>query len=194
MRRVARAPLFGCAIVGLVLAMSTPARAMVCVENATIDELRQALAAGNTRSTALVEAYLGRIEAYDRAGPRLNAVRELNPAALAIATSFDAKSPAEQGPLAGIPILVKDNIATADAMQTTAGSLALVGVKPPRDAALVTIPKFELVKLPVGLLNCPWLKKLKNSARNCTAIFSWILVVLWMPISVLTVPGPWKIR
>jgi amidase len=136
---VARAPLFGCAIVGLVLAMSTPARAMVCVENATIDELRQALAAGNTRSTALVEAYLGRIEAYDRAGPRLNAVRELNPAALAIATSLDAKSPAEQGPLAGIPILVKDNIATADAQHTTAGSLALEGARARDDATVIKL-------------------------------------------------------
>ena len=136
---MARAPLFGCVIIGLALAMSTPARAIVCVENATIDELRQALAAGNTRSTALVEAYLARIEAYDRAGPRLNAVRELNPAALAIAAGLDAKSPAEQGPLAGIPILVKDNIATADAQHTTAGSLALEGAQAKDDATVIKL-------------------------------------------------------
>jgi amidase len=112
---------------------------MVCVENATIDELRQALAAGNTSSTALVEAYLARIEAYDRAGPRLNAVRELNPAAPAIAAGLDTKSPAEQGPLAGIPILVKDNIATADVQHTTAGSLALEGARAKDDATVVKL-------------------------------------------------------
>ena len=71
------------------------------------------------------EAYLARIEAYDRAGPRLNAVREVNPDAPAIAAALDAASPAARRPLEGIPILVKDNIATADAQHTTAGSLAL---------------------------------------------------------------------
>jgi amidase len=112
---------------------------MACIENATIDELRQALDAGNTTATALVQAYLARIEAYDRAGPRLNAVREVNPAAPTIAAGLDAKRSAEQGPLAGIPILVKDNIATADAQHTTAGALALEGARAKDDATVVKL-------------------------------------------------------
>ena len=90
----------------------------VCVENATIGELGQALAAGKTTATGLVDAYLARIAAYDRAGPRLNAVRELNPDAPAIATQSDAREPATRRPLEGIPILIKDNIATADQQHT----------------------------------------------------------------------------
>jgi amidase len=72
----------------------------------------------------------------DKAGPKLNAVIELNPDALVIADQLDAERKAGhvRGPLHGIPVLLKDNIDTADKMQTTAGSLALVGQKPPRDA------------------------------------------------------------
>ena len=109
----------------------------MCVENATIDELQQALAANRTTAVALVKGYQARIEAYDRGGPRLGAVRELNPDALAIAGAVDRNKPAERRPLEGIPILVKDNIATADAQHTTAGSLALVDTRAKRDATVV---------------------------------------------------------
>ena len=95
------------------------------VEDATIAELQAALAEGRTTASALTRAYLARIEAYDRAGPALNAVREVNPDALAIAAALDGVKPSPERPLAGIPILVKDNIATGDRMHTTAGSLAL---------------------------------------------------------------------
>src|SRR5580700_11766870 len=89
----------------LLLALSvaaTPAIAAdgaVCVENASIGELADALAAGRTTAADLVRAYTARIEAYDRAGPRLNAVRELNPDALAIAEKLDAGKPARRRPL-----------------------------------------------------------------------------------------------
>jgi amidase len=111
----------------------------MCVENATIGELRQTLAAGDTTSTGLVQAYLTRIAAYDRAGPHLNAVREINPDALAIAGQSDAREPAKRRPLEGIPILIKDNIATADAQHTTAGSLALEGSRARDDATVVKL-------------------------------------------------------
>ena len=77
----------------------------VCVENATVSDLRDALAAGRTTAADLVRAYTARIEAYDRAGPRLNAVRELNPDALAIAEKLDARKSGTRRPLEGIPIL-----------------------------------------------------------------------------------------
>ena len=110
------------------VAAAAPARAAdaaVCVENATIDDLQGALAAGRTTAADLVRAYTARIEAYDRAGPRLNAVREMNPDAPAIAASIDARKSGARRPLEGIPVLLKDNIATGDAQHTTAGSLAL---------------------------------------------------------------------
>lgn len=98
------------------------------------------MAAGTLTARELTAAYLARIAAVDRAGPKLNAVIELNPDALAIADQLDAERKAGKvrGPLHGIPILLKDNIATADRMETTAGSLALVGAKPPRDAHVAT--------------------------------------------------------
>jgi amidase len=122
----------------LLLAMAAPALAAegVCVENATIDDLQDALSAGRTTAADLVRAYTARIEAYDRAGPRLNAVRELNPEALAIAETLDAAKPAKRRPLEGIPILLKDNIATGDAQHTTAGSLALADAQAKRDATV----------------------------------------------------------
>ncbi len=109
------------------------------IENATIDELQRALAAGTTTSSALVQAYLARIEVYDRAGPQLNAVREVNLEAPAIAAALDAADPATRRPLEGIPILVKDNIATADAQHTSAGSLALAEARARHDATVVAL-------------------------------------------------------
>jgi amidase len=109
----------------------------ICVENASLAELQQALSEGRTTASALVRAYLARIEAYDRAGPRLNSVRELNPDALALAAKADGAKPSPQLPLAGIPILLKDNIATGDRQHTTAGSLALEGARAKEDATVV---------------------------------------------------------
>ncbi len=110
------------------------------VTEKTVAQLQAAMASGKTSAQQLVRLYLARIATIDKAGPRLNSVIELNPDALAIAAALDAERKAKgpRGPLHGIPVLLKDNIATADKMQTTAGSLALVGVKPPRDAFLVS--------------------------------------------------------
>ena len=87
----------------------------------------------------LAEAYLARIEAIDKAGPKINSVIELNPDALAIADARDRerKEGRVRGPLHGIPILIKDNIDTADRMHTTAGSLALADSIATRDAFIV---------------------------------------------------------
>ncbi len=106
---------------------------------ATIDDLQARMAAGTLSARELTAAYLARIADVDKAGPRLNSVIELNPDALSIAERLDAERKAGRvrGALHGIPVLIKDNIATADRMQTTAGSLALVGAKPLSDAPLV---------------------------------------------------------
>lgn len=107
---------------------------------AKVEDLQTAMAGGHLTAVALTQAYLTRIAQIDRAGPTLNAVIELNPDALAQAATADAERAAGKvrGPLHGIPVLVKDNIDTADAMQTTAGSRALLGVKPAQDATIVT--------------------------------------------------------
>jgi amidase len=136
---VVRAPLRFGVIFAAVLAMTGQARATICIENATLDELRTALAAGDITAADLVRGYLARIDAYDRAGPRLNAVREVNPEALAIAGELDADTSRPRRPLEGIPILVKDNIATGDAQHTTAGSLALEGARAQDDATVVKL-------------------------------------------------------
>jgi amidase len=106
----------------------------------SITELHEGIKAGKYTARGLVEKYLARIEALDRQGPALNSVIELNPDALALADALDRehRQTGSRGPLHGIPVLIKDNIDTADRMATTAGSLALVGAKPPRDAFLVT--------------------------------------------------------
>ena len=106
------------------------------IEDTTISELQEALASGRTDATRLTKAYLARIAAYDRGGPGLNSVREINPDALAIAAKLDGTRPDKRRPLAGIPILIKDNIATGDAQHTTAGSLALADAKAKRDATV----------------------------------------------------------
>src|SRR5439155_22625555 len=105
---------------------------------ATIAELQAAMHSGKTTSLRLTRAYMKRIERMDFSGPTLNSVIELNPDAEAIAVRRDGERRAGhvRGPLHGIPILVKDNVATADKMQTTAGSLALLGSKVPRDAGI----------------------------------------------------------
>ena len=104
--------------------------------DSTIAELQEGLASGLWTARALCEACLDRIEAIDKAGPALNAIIEVNPDALAHAERLDIERRAGRirGPLHGIPILLKDNIDTADRMQTTAGSLALVDSGVSRDA------------------------------------------------------------
>lgn len=106
---------------------------------ATVADLQARMTAGTLTSRALTAAYLSRIASVDRRGPMLNAVIETNPDALSIATERDAERRAGRvrGPLHGIPVLIKDNIDSADRMQTTAGSLALVGKPAPRDAFIV---------------------------------------------------------
>jgi amidase len=109
------------------------------LEEVTVAELRDGLRSGRWTSHDLVTAYLERIAALDREGPALHHVLETNPDALAIARELDRERRAgrERGPLHGIPVLLKDNIDTADRMATTAGSLALEGSRAPRDAFLV---------------------------------------------------------
>ncbi len=106
------------------------------LEEATIVELQAAMTSGQLTAKRLAEMYLERISDIDKHGPSINSVLQLNPDALAIAEALDheRKTKGPRGPLHGIPMLLKDNIATADHMQTTAGSLALVGSKVPRDA------------------------------------------------------------
>ena len=99
---------------------------------ATLHDLAAMLKAGQTTPLLLVEHCLERIARIDKAGPRVNAIIELNPAVKALAAAC------QHGVLHGLPILIKDNIETADAMQTTAGSLALRNHKPKQNAALVT--------------------------------------------------------
>jgi amidase len=104
------------------------------VEEITLAELQEGLRSGRFTSHALTEAYLSRIDAIDKRGPAINAVIEVNPDALAIADQMD-RAP-RVGPLHGIPVLIKDNIDTADRMHTTAGSLALADSIAPRDSAV----------------------------------------------------------
>lgn len=108
------------------------------LEDVSLADLGAGMASGKYTSRGLVEAYVRRIEALDRQGPTLRAVLEVNPDALKIADELDAerKSKGPRGPLHGVPILLKDNIDTADRMTTTAGSLALEGTIAPRDAFL----------------------------------------------------------
>ena len=104
-----------------------------------IATLQADMAAGRVSAAELVRAYIARIDALDRSGPQLHAVIAVNPNAVSDAIALDAERKAGhvRGPLHGIPILVKDNIETADPMPTTAGSLALAGNVTHRDAALV---------------------------------------------------------
>src|SRR5205809_3279863 len=109
------------------------------LEEATAAQLQDWMSSGRYTARQLTELYLRRIEEIDRGGPTLRAMIEVNPDALAIADSLDAERKAKgpRGPLHGIPIVIKDNIDTADKMLTTAGSLALEGSRPSRDAGLV---------------------------------------------------------
>ncbi len=115
----------------------TTAPASLAERDATT--LAQLMAEGRTSSQLIVASCLARIDAIDRAGPRLNSIIELNPEALAHAGRLDAERAAGnvRSPIHGLPVLIKDNIATGDAMATSAGSLALANVRAARDAHLV---------------------------------------------------------
>src|SRR5438552_1469144 len=121
------------------LAAQAPAPASFDLEELTIGDLQQRMTSGRDTARSLAQKYMARIEAIDRSGPALHSVIDINPDALLIADRLDEerKTRGPRGPLHGIPILLKDNIATADRMMTTAGSLALAGGKPPRDAFIV---------------------------------------------------------
>ena len=122
----------------LVWASAAPART-AAVEERSIEVLQAEMTAGKASSVDLVRAYLARIAAMDREGPALHSVLTLNPDALAQAKALDAERKAGRvrGPLHGVPVLIKDNIETADRMPTTAGSLALKDNVTGRDAPLV---------------------------------------------------------
>lgn len=109
------------------------------LEEATLASLAERMRSGELTSEAITAAYLERLGAIDRAGPKLRSVLETNPEALAIAKSLDEERKAGRvrGPLHGMPILLKDNIATGDRMTTTAGSLMMEGQRIALDAALV---------------------------------------------------------
>src|SRR5262245_45795418 len=107
------------------------------VEDASLAGVIEALSQGTVTASGLARAYLARIKAYDRGGPKLNSVREVNPDALKLAARLDGVKPSARQPLAGVPILVKDNIATGDRQHTTAGSLALEGARARGDATVV---------------------------------------------------------
>ena len=109
------------------------------LDEETIGSLREKLTSGKYTSEQLVQLYLKRIEAIDKKGPKLNSIIEINPDAVTIAIAMDKelKAGKSRGPLHGIPVLIKDNIDTADKMQTTAGSLAMAGNIASKDAFVV---------------------------------------------------------
>jgi len=124
--------------VGPARGLAGPAIPPFALQEATLADLARGIESGKYTAHSLCEYYLARIDDLDRRGPTLRSVIETNPDALRIARELDAerKTKGPRGPLHGIPILVKDNIATADRMATTAGSLALVGARPRADAAI----------------------------------------------------------
>jgi amidase len=109
------------------------------IEEVTLAQLQEAMGAGRLTSRAITEMYLSRIASIDAAGPQLRSIIELNPDALAIAAQMDAERRAgrTRGPLHGVPMVIKDNIDTADRMHTTAGSLALADNIARNDAFIV---------------------------------------------------------
>jgi amidase len=106
------------------------------LDEITISDLQDGMKSGKFTARSLVEKYSVRGDEIDKQGPAINSIIELNPDALSIADALDQERKAKgpRGPMHGIPVLIKDNIATADGMRTTAGSLALVGSKPQQDS------------------------------------------------------------
>src|SRR3981081_4013120 len=108
------------------------------LEETTLADLQSAMASGRMTARSITQQYMDRIQALDRTGPTLRAILEINPDALSIADTLDRERKAGKvrGPLHGIPILIKDNIDTADQMTTTAGSYALAGSIALQDATI----------------------------------------------------------
>jgi amidase len=106
------------------------------LDETTIADLQAGMASGKQTAHSITQKYLARIQEIDKHGPALASVIEVNPDALAIADALDKERAQKhvRGPMHGIPVLIKDNIDTADRMQTTAGSLALLGSKPAKDS------------------------------------------------------------
>ncbi len=117
---------------------SGPSTCRINVVTTTIPELQAAMSNGRANALGLVDAYLARIQAYDRSGPKLNSIIRLNPHARAEAAALDAERKAGhvRGPLHGIPVLLKDNYDTRD-MPTSGGSVALATFVPDDDAFIV---------------------------------------------------------
>jgi amidase len=145
LRKFSTAALGAAALAAVLLAAGHPAPASqqaapFQLEEVTVATLIADQQAGRRTARAIAEQYLARIEALDRGGPSLRSVIELNPDALAIADGLDAERTAKglRGPLHGVPVLIKDNIDTADRMSTTAGSLALEGSIAAGDAFIVS--------------------------------------------------------
>ncbi|HEV2616767.1 MAG TPA: amidase [Candidatus Acidoferrales bacterium] len=108
------------------------------LDEVTVADLQDGMKSGKFTARALAQKYLDRIAQIDKRGPAINAIIELNPDALSIADALDAERKAKgpRGPMHGIPVLIKDNIGTADRMMTTAGSLALSGFTPAKDSGV----------------------------------------------------------
>jgi len=143
------------------------------VHEQSITELQAAQTAGRVTSRGLVDSYLARIQAYDQAGPRLNAIVVLNPRAREEAETLDRERAEKgaRGPLHGIPVLIKDNYDTAD-MPTSGGALALATLQPAadafqvkklRDAGAVILGKTTMHELASGITN---ISSLTNQTRN----------------------------
>ncbi|GAC1547254.1 MAG: amidase family protein [Myxococcales bacterium] len=113
-------------------------QAPVAIEEATIQDLQEAMRSGALTAHALTQHYLDRIARYDKAGPKLNAFLLVNPRALEEADKLDAERARKgpRGPLHGIPVVVKDNMNTKD-LPTTGGSTAFAGAQPQSDAFIV---------------------------------------------------------
>ncbi|MDQ5838863.1 MAG: amidase [Acidobacteriota bacterium] len=113
-----------------------PTDTLFQLEELTVADFQAGVKSGKYTARRVAEMYLKRIEEVDRRGPALNSVIEVNPEALSIADALDRerKQGRVRGPLHGVPVLIKDNVGTADRMETTAGSLALVGARPAQDA------------------------------------------------------------
>lgn len=159
-RRRAASALAGCVVLVVAGACATTSSPAPSPLEATIPELQSAMETGQLTSVELVDFYLARIAAYDKAGPELNAFILVNPAARDEAAALDAERERSgaRGSLHGIPVVLKDNIGTAD-MQTTAGSTALEGFRPTkdafqarklRDAGAVIIGKANLFEFALG--------------------------------------------
>jgi amidase len=131
---------FLAAALAAIVLQAAPAQPTFPLEEASAAQLQEWMTSGRYTARAIAQMYLDRIEQIDRQGPTLRSVIEINPDALSIADALDKERAQKgpRGPLHGIPVLIKDNIDTADRMSTTAGSLALEGSHPPHDAFVVS--------------------------------------------------------